>query len=203
MVPSVRIDLLTTTWKYFWISINIPIYILYKFCIKITEVFCNFLKDIQKIGNSVVLSYILKKVDVLSYSLCSFLNQFKPIVLSICALCSIIWFMYWQSSFWCFLFTSDLERPKGQRLVYIHLWSCKLLVLHFQVFEDIICTSLSRLSVTSYSSQCCWTRMASQMIECFQFRCYFAEPQGFSDCSWRGNLMLMNCDLWPKVFKIE
>ena len=42
--------------------------------------------------------------------------------------------MYWQSSFWCFLFTSDLERPKGQRLAYTHLWSCKLLVLHFQLF---------------------------------------------------------------------
>ena len=35
----------------------------------------------------------------------------------------------------------------------------------------------SWLSVTSSSSQCCWTRMASQMIECYQFRCHFAEPQ--------------------------
>ena len=25
--------------------------------------------------------------------------------------------------------------------------------------------------------QCCWTRMASQMIECYQFRCHFTEPQ--------------------------
>ena len=81
------------------------------------------------------MSYILKKVDVLSYSLCSFLNQFKPIMLSICALCSIIWFMYWQSSFWCFLFTSDLERPKGQRLAYTHLWSSKLLVLHWTIYS--------------------------------------------------------------------
>ena len=47
-----------------------------KFCIKITDVFCDFLKDIQKVGNSVVLSYILKKADVLS--LHSML-LFKPI----------------------------------------------------------------------------------------------------------------------------
>ena len=36
-----------------------------------------------------------------------------------------------------------------------------------------ICTSPSWLSVTSSSSQCCWTRM----IECYQFRWHFAEPQ--------------------------
>ena len=29
----------------------------------------------------------------------------------------------------------------------------------------------------SSSSQCCWTRMAVQMIECCQFRCQFAIPQ--------------------------
>ena len=40
-----------------------------------------------------------------------------------------------------------------------------------------ICTSPSWLSGTSSSSQCCWTRMASQMIEFYQFRCHFAEPQ--------------------------
>ena len=43
--------------------------------------------------------------------------------------------------------------------------------------EGLICTSPSWLSVTSSSSQCCWTRMASQMIECYQFRCHFAESQ--------------------------
>ena len=43
--------------------------------------------------------------------------------------------------------------------------------------EGFICTSPSWLSVTSSSSQCCWTRMASQMIEFHQFRCHFAEPQ--------------------------
>ena len=40
-----------------------------------------------------------------------------------------------------------------------------------------ICTSPSWLSVTNSSSQCCWTRMASQMIECYQLRCHYAEPQ--------------------------
>ena len=40
-----------------------------------------------------------------------------------------------------------------------------------------ICTPLSWLSVTRSSSQCSWTRMASQMIECYQLRCHFAEPQ--------------------------
>ena len=42
---------------------------------------------------------------------------------------------------------------------------------------NFICTSPSWLSVTSSSSQCCWNRKASQMIECYQFRCHFAEPQ--------------------------
>ena len=40
-----------------------------------------------------------------------------------------------------------------------------------------ICTSPSWLSVTSSSSQCCWIRITSQMIECYQFRCHFAEPK--------------------------
>ena len=43
------------------------------------------------------------------------------------------------------------------------------------ILRGFICTSLSWLSVTSSCSQCCWTRMASQMIECYQFRCHFVE----------------------------
>ena len=81
------------------------------------------------------LSYILMKADGPKLTRYTPLKQFKPILHSICALCSIIWFMYWQSSFWCFLFTSDLERPKGQRLAYTHLWSSKLLVLHWTIYS--------------------------------------------------------------------
>ena len=40
-----------------------------------------------------------------------------------------------------------------------------------------ICTSPSWLSITSSSCQYCWTRMASQMIECYQFRCHLAESK--------------------------
>ena len=47
----------------------------------------------------------------------------------------------------------------------------------YLVLGGFICTSLSWLSVTSCSSHCCWTRVASQMIECYWFRCHFAEPQ--------------------------
>ena len=47
----------------------------------------------------------------------------------------------------------------------------------YNTWGGFICTSPSWLSVTSSSSQCCWTRMASQMIECYQFRCHFAESQ--------------------------
>ena len=46
-----------------------------------------------------------------------------------------------------------------------------------QTEEGFICTSPSWLSVTSSSSQCCWTRMTSQTIECYQFWCHFAESQ--------------------------
>ena len=59
-------------------------------------------------------------------------------------------------------------------------WSCFYFFHLFQVDTTLggfICTSPSWLSVTSSSSQCGWTRMASQMIECYQFRCHFAEPQ--------------------------
>ena len=47
----------------------------------------------------------------------------------------------------------------------------------WKVLGGFICISPSWHSVTSSSSQCCWTRMASQIIECYQFRCHFAEPQ--------------------------
>ena len=79
-------------------------------------------------------------------------------------------------------------------LVTINLWSgwkCKIIIWSlywvccscknkvFQLLKigGFTCTSPSWFSVTSYSSQCCWTRMASQMIECYQFRCHFTEPQ--------------------------
>ena len=45
----------------------------------------------------------------------------------------------------------------------------------FTTLGGFICISPSWLSVTSSSCQCCWTRMTSQMIECYQFRCHFVE----------------------------
>ena len=45
------------------------------------------------------------------------------------------------------------------------------------VSGGFICNSSSWLSVASSSSQCCWTIMAFQMIECYQFRCLFDKPQ--------------------------
>ena len=88
----------------------------------------------------------------------------------------------------------------GQTVLPLHLWQqlnankprelhcklgmqCKIVFWVLEIFQSnsnlggFICTSLSWLSVTSSSSQCGWTRMASQMIECYQFRCHFAESQ--------------------------
>ena len=60
-------------------------------------------------------------------------------------------------------------------LVYLHLDRSSLWCA--TTLGGFICTSPSWLSVTSSSSQCCWARMASQIIEFYLFRCHFAEPQ--------------------------
>ena len=81
----------------------------------------------------------------------------------------------WDATFW--LLSNHSCIPWWQILTFEN---CKKVVINFEeVFSlgGFICTSLSWLSLTSSSSRCCWTRMASQMIECYQFRCHFAEPQ--------------------------
>ena len=47
----------------------------------------------------------------------------------------------------------------------------------FATTRRFICTSPRWLWSTSSSSQCRWTRMPAQMIECYQFNCHFAVPQ--------------------------
>ena len=70
-------------------------------------------------------------------------------------------------------------KPKWEKN---ELWSLKKrwkksFLLGNSPLGSFICTFPSWLSVTSSSSQCCWTRMASQMIECYQFKYHFAEFQ--------------------------
>ena len=84
--------------------------------------------------------------------------------------------------------------------------------LYYYTVRGFIFTSPSWLSVTSFSSQCCWTRMASQMIECYQFRCHFAESQEIAcylktrglfwsylfwgSAKWHLNLLVQNVLNW-------
>ena len=43
----------------------------------------------------------------------------------------------------------------------------------------------------------------NNILESHRYRKLASSKPGFSDCLWRGNLMLMYCDLWTKGSKIE
>ena len=71
-------------------------------------------------------------------------------------------------------------------------------------------TSSSWLSITSSSSQCCWTRMASQVIECYQFRCHFTEPQKWKDrdrslvlSKIYSKIFWADCELIPELTSLQ
>ena len=60
---------------------------------------------------------------------------------------------------------------------YVKFWLVLFLCNNLHHRGVFISTSLSWLLVPGSSSQCCRTRMASQMIECYQFGCHFDEPK--------------------------
>ena len=85
----------------------------------------------------------------------------------------------------------------------IALCNCWLVKVGNQNCNWIQISMLVKNLVTKLNSQCCRTRTASQLIECYQFRFYLAEPQKRQDQNTVVALLLEVCqELFCRLIQI-